>query len=74
MTDQTPEETGPDAAAALVVRVWRESSDPTGLRARVTSRPDLGAEGETTRVVTSAEAVYREVREWLEEFVERTTR
>jgi|GraSoiStandDraft_41_1057321.scaffolds.fasta_scaffold3251169_1 hypothetical protein len=70
MTDQAQSESAP-GAAALVIRVWRETG-PGGLKARITERPDLGAEAETTTVVTSPEAVYREVRHWLEEFVGRT--
>jgi hypothetical protein len=68
MTDQAQSESAP-GAAALVIRVWRET---TGLKARITERPDLGTEAETTTVVTSPEAVYREVRLWLEEFVGKT--
>lgn len=71
MTDQAQSGAVPDAAA-LVIRVWRETTDPAGLKARITQRPDLAAEAETTTVVTSPEAVYREVRTWLEDFVGRT--
>ncbi|TCC50511.1 hypothetical protein E0H73_41335 [Kribbella pittospori] len=71
MTDHGQSEAVPDAAA-LVIRVWREPTDETGMRARITQRPDLAADAETTAVVTSPEAVYREVRAWLEEFVGRT--
>jgi hypothetical protein len=71
MTNQTQSESVP-AAAALVIRVWRETTDPAGLKARITQRPDLGAETETTTVVTSPDAVYREVRAWLDEFIVRT--
>lgn len=71
MTDHAQSESLPEAAA-LVIRVWREPSDEAGIRARITQRPDLGADAETTAVVASPEAVYREVRAWLEEFVDRT--
>jgi hypothetical protein len=71
MTDQTQSGAMPDAAV-LVIRVWWETIGAGGLRARITQRPDLGAEAETTTVVTSPEAVYREVRAWLEEFEGRT--
>jgi hypothetical protein len=71
MTDQAQSGSVPDAAA-LVIRVWRETTDAAGLKARITQRPDLAAEAETTTVVTSPEAVYREVRAWLEDFVRRT--
>jgi hypothetical protein len=71
MTDQAQSESAP-GAAALVIRVWRETTDAAGLRARISQRADLGAESETTIVVTSPEAVYREVRAWLEEFLGQT--
>jgi hypothetical protein len=69
MTDQAQSESAP-GAAALVIRVWRETG--AGLKARITERPDLGTEAETITVVTSPEDVYREVRLWLEDFVGRT--
>ncbi|MFI6827515.1 MULTISPECIES: hypothetical protein [unclassified Kribbella] len=71
MTDHAQSEPVPDAAA-LVIRVWREPADEAGIKARITQRPDLSADAETTSVVASPEAVYREVRAWLEEFVSRT--
>ena len=71
MTDQPQPESVPEAAA-LVIRVWRDTDHATGLRARITQRPDLGVETETTTVVTSPEAVYGEVRTWLEEFIGRS--
>ncbi len=71
MSDQAQSGERPEAAA-LVIRVWRETAGAGGLRARITQRPDLGAEAETTTVVTSPEAVYGEVRAWLEEFAGRT--
>jgi hypothetical protein len=71
MTDQAQSGSVPDAAA-LVIRIWRETTDAAGLKARITQRPDLAAEAETTTVVTSPDAVYREVRTWLEDFVRRT--
>jgi hypothetical protein len=72
MTEQMQSGSGSvPGAAALVIRVWRETGDPSGLRARITQRPDLEGEAETTVVVTSAEAVYDEVRAWLEAFVDR---
>jgi hypothetical protein len=70
MTDQTQSVSLP--AAALVIRAWREADGPAGLRVRITQLPDLGAETETTTVVTAPEDVYREVQGWLEEFVSRT--
>ncbi len=60
MTDQAQSESAP-GAAALVIRVWRETG-PGGLKARITERPDLGAEAETTTVVTSPEPGGRLVR------------
>lgn len=72
MTDQVQESGSVPDAAALVIRVWRERAGAGAFRARITQRSDLGAEAETTTVVTSPEGVYREVRAWLEEFVGRT--
>jgi hypothetical protein len=60
-----------DAAAALVIRVWQDSADPTSLKARISRRPDLSTDQETTTVVTSPDAVYAEVRAWLEHFLDR---
>jgi hypothetical protein len=69
MTDHAQQSGSVPEAAALVIRVWREPAGAGAFRARITQRPDLGAEGETTTVVTSPDDVYREVRAWLEEFV-----
>jgi hypothetical protein len=71
MGDRAQSGERPEEAAALVIRVWRET-DGGDLKARITKRPDLGAEAEATSVVTSPEDVYDEVRAWLEEFVGRT--
>ena len=70
MTDQVQSGSIPDAAI-LVIRVGGETAGGGGIRARITQRPDLGGEAETTTVVTSPEDVYREVRAWLEEFERR---
>jgi hypothetical protein len=71
MTEQAQSESKA-GAAALVIRVWRETSDAAAIRARITRQPDLGVDAETTTVVASTEAVYREVRAWLEDFVRRS--
>jgi hypothetical protein len=71
MTDHAQSEPAPEAAA-LVIRVWREPTGEAGIKARITQRPDLGTDVETTSVVASPEAVYRQVRAWLEDFVGRT--
>ena len=63
-----------DAAAALVIRVWQDSDDPAGLKARISRRPDLSTDQETTTVVTSPDAVYAEVRASLEHFLDRVGR
>lgn len=68
MTDQAQPDPAA-GAAALVIRVWRESPDADGIKARITQLADLGGNGETTTVVTSTAAVYREVHAWLEAFV-----
>ncbi|MEU8224174.1 hypothetical protein [Kribbella sp. NPDC048915] len=69
MTEQGPAE--PVGAAALVIRVWREPAD-VGLRARISRRDDLDVDAETSVVVASADDVYREVRDWLEGFLQRS--
>ncbi|MEV0288533.1 MULTISPECIES: hypothetical protein [unclassified Kribbella] len=69
MTDDARSE-----AAALVIRVWRETAERSGIRARITRRPDLADERQTTMVVASPEEVYREVRVWLEHFLEQSSR
>jgi hypothetical protein len=74
MTEQEHRDTAPTPAAALVIRVWQDSAEPSGLRARITRRPDLSVDHETSTVVTSADAVYGEVRAWLELFTQRTGR
>jgi hypothetical protein len=71
MTDQAHPDPAA-GAAALVIRVWRESPDADGIKARITQLADLGADGETTTVVTSTAAVYHEVHVWLEDFVRRS--
>jgi len=65
MIDQTP-------AAALVIRVWREPAEAGGIRARITQQADLRNDEQTVTVVVSPEAVLREVRVWLERFLERS--
>jgi 3-hydroxyisobutyrate dehydrogenase-like beta-hydroxyacid dehydrogenase len=70
------EQAGPErtqqTAAALVIRVWRDTTGAAGIKARITRHPDLATDEETTAMVGSAEEVYREVRAWLEQFVERS--
>ena len=74
MTDQAHPESAPGAGAAtaLVIRVWRDTAEQAGFKARITSQPDLATDAETTTVVASPEAVYSEVRAWLEHFLDRT--
>jgi hypothetical protein len=69
MTDQAHDESVADAAA-LVIRVWRDTAETAGIKARITRQPNLAGGAQTTTVVASPEAVYREVREWLERFLE----
>jgi hypothetical protein len=73
MTEHAHPDAVPDAAA-LVIRVWQDSSERSGLKARITRQPDLSADRETTTVVASPEAVYREVRAWLDLFLDRGDR
>jgi hypothetical protein len=72
MSDQAHSASAPGTGAALVIRVWRDAPDTAGFKARITRRPDLAADAETTTVVTSPEAVYSEVRAWLERFIDRS--
>lgn len=74
MTGQEHLDAGAGAAAALVIRVWQESAEPSGLKARISRQPDLATDQETTTVVTSPDAVYAEVRAWLELFLDRVGR
>jgi hypothetical protein len=68
MTDQAYDESAA-GAAALVIRVWRDTAQTAGIKARITRQPNLAGDAQTTTVVASPEAVYREVREWLELFL-----
>jgi hypothetical protein len=73
MSDQAHSGSAPGSGAALVIRVWRDTPDTAGFKARITRRPDLSADAETTTVVTSSDAVYSEVRAWLELFLDRSS-
>jgi hypothetical protein len=73
MTDQAHSESAVGGAAALVIRVWRDTADSAGIKARITRQPDLADDERTTTVVSSPEAVYREVRAWLEQFLQQST-
>lgn len=72
MTDQEQHESAAGAAAALVIRVWREPGEQGSIRARITRQPDLSQDRQTTTVVASPDAVYREVQTWMEKFLERS--
>jgi hypothetical protein len=72
MTDQAQSESAAGAAAALVIRVWRDPAEGAGIRARITRQPDLGRDDQTSTVVATPEAVYAEVRAWLELFLKQT--
>jgi hypothetical protein len=61
-------------AAALVIRVWRDSPDSPDWRARITIRADLENDQETTVMAATPEEVYGEVRAWLEGFLARSGR
>ena len=61
------------AAAALVIRVWQDEPGSAAIKARITRRPDLSTDEETTTLVSTPEQVYAEVGDWLETFL-RTSR
>jgi hypothetical protein len=65
------DETGPGAAAALVIRVWQDTPG-AAMKARITKRPDLSTDEETTTTATTPEQVFDEVREWLDGFLGRS--
>ena len=53
----------------LIVRVWTESHELPGLRARITQSVDVLEPGETVSTASTIEDVLSTVRNWLEEFV-----
>ncbi len=53
----------------LIVRVWTESHELPGLRARITQSVDVLEPGETVSTASSIEDVLSTVRNWLEEFI-----
>ncbi|HEX9776235.1 MAG TPA: hypothetical protein VGB83_11755 [Actinomycetota bacterium] len=54
-----------EPARLLIARVWREGSEPSGFRARITLVPDLSGAGEDVVVLGSPEAVVALVERWL---------
>jgi hypothetical protein len=60
-------------AAALVIRVWRDTPESADFRARITIRADLDNDEETTVMAATPEEVYGQVRAWLEGFLARTS-
>ncbi|HEU4946153.1 MAG TPA: hypothetical protein VFT31_03260 [Kribbella sp.] len=59
-------------AAALVIRVWRETPDSPAIKARIIQRPDLDTDEEITTTASGPEEIYDEVRAWLESFLTRS--
>jgi hypothetical protein len=60
-----------ERAGAIVVRVWIEpgADHLEGLRARITSSPDLSSAGQTVQVVSGREEILAAVRTWLDRFL-----
>jgi hypothetical protein len=52
----------------MVIRVWVEPGDG-GLRGRIVRGPDATGEEHELLAVSTADAVYESVREWLESFL-----
>lgn len=72
MTDQAESGFAAGSAAALVIRVWRDAAQQTGISARITRQPDLTKDEQASTVVSSPDAVYEAVKTWLERFIEQT--
>jgi hypothetical protein len=64
--------TAAGAAAALVIRVWQDDPGSAVIKARITRRPDLTTDEETTTLVSTPEQVYAEVGDWLETFLRKS--
>jgi hypothetical protein len=58
-----------ERAGALVVRVWLERADRSGLRARITRTTDVFDAGMNVTSAASVDDVCDEVRSWLELFL-----
>ena len=58
-----------ERAGALVVRVWLEGSDPSGLRARITYTVDTALPGGEVTAAASVDEICDKVRRWLEVFL-----
>jgi hypothetical protein len=58
---------GPSRVGVLVLRVWRESADPGGLRVHVRGVADVVAGDEEVIAVASVPEAVDVVRRWLEQ-------
>jgi hypothetical protein len=60
-----------ERAGAIVVRVWIEpgADQLKGLRARITSSPNLSTTGEMIRVASTREEILAAVGSWLDGFL-----
>ena len=58
-----------ERAGALVVRVWLEHADPSGLRARNTYTVDTAVPGAEVTAAASVDEVCEKVRAWLDLFL-----
>jgi hypothetical protein len=55
-------------SGVLVMRVWQESPDAAGLRARITMLDDPESEEPTALTAAGRDAIVANVRTWLDEF------
>jgi hypothetical protein len=58
-------------AGVMIVRIWLEEGDESGLRARLTESSDLASAEQTTHAASTVDEVVELVRDWLERFSQR---
>ncbi len=57
-----------ERTGVLIVRVWTETDEITGLRARITRSLDITARGEVVSTAGTVDEILGTVRSWLEDF------
>jgi len=62
-----------EPAAVLVLRIWREGADGSLLYARLTQTSDVTGPGMTAALAGTADDVCAAVKDWIDEFVVRTS-
>lgn len=55
--------------AVLIVRLWSESNDRSGFRARITHTLDSASDEQASVAAATPEEVYAEVSKWVEAFM-----